>query len=89
MIVHASICPLVAWQRSRPGGLPLRFGFRGVAPALSAAEPEQGQHHPKPGSPWSSGATRPHNTVNIFTNTHARKVYHAEFSIKIVTYAYK
>lgn len=89
---HLSVtvsCSLVAWQRSRLGGLPLWFGYCGIAPALSAAESEQGQHHPKLGSTWSSGAARPHNTVNIFTNIHISKIYHAEFSFRINKYACK
>lgn len=89
---HLSVtmsCPLVAWQRSRFGWLPLRFGYGGIAPALSAAESEPGQHHPKPGSTRRSGAARPHDTVKIFTNIHISKMYQAEFSFRIFKYACK
>ncbi|CAF88389.1 unnamed protein product, partial [Tetraodon nigroviridis] len=55
--------PPAARQRAGPGGLPRRLGLGGVAPALPAAEPEPGQHHPEPGGPWSPGAAGPHHTV--------------------------
>ena len=80
--VHQSAsvsCLPVARQRSGLGGLPLRFGFCGVASALSAAGSEQGQHHPKPGSTWSRGATRPHYTVHIFKNNSGSNISHALF----------
>lgn len=78
-----SSCLLVARQeagvRSGLCGLGLWFGFCGIGAALSSTESEQGQHHPEPGSTWSSGTAGLHHSVGLLSSgglTYANSTLH-------------